>query len=680
MSRTRPCILVVDSERDSAGSLVAMLKREYDTLVAHSGEAALRLVAQDPMPDLVLLDTVMPGLDGYEVCRRIKADAATTGIPVILVTASEDTGDETSGFAAGAADYVGKRLSPPILKARIKTHLENKLAREYLGQALGTLLDSERQRQAELRKLSEAINQSPVAITIADPHGTIEYANGSSLALHWRNKNPMGREMDLFGAVSEQEIKSILDNLTRNGGEWSRVLRYETVDGEALITRAKIFPIRSDTGEVTNFILQEEDITEAKMAHEREEALGRQLRHSQRMETVGRLAAGIAHDFNNVLTPITGYARLLRDNQADDSKEAIRTERILTAVKRAQSLVSKLLVVSRKDEVEPHPVNLAEPVEEVFHLLQASTSSRLFVHFTSEPSLWPVMADPTRIHQVVMNLCTNASQAIGEAGGNIWMRLANVLTQDDPPPRGDSATPSRWVKLTVEDDGPGMTKQTLEHIFEPFFTTKKERGGSGLGLAVVDGIVAQAGGRLTVYSEPGHGTTFHVWFPVCEEAEEITPAERRRTDIAVTAGHGETILVVDDEQVNLDTIVDYLETAGYRVVPTTSALAALDMLKASSASPRFPSVDLLLTDFAMPGMDGAALAREVRTGWPSLPILMMSGFSSRVTRRNRKVLGIDRYIAKPLDFPALASILRELLDSRATRPAASSALREEGPT
>ena len=445
-----------------------------------------------------------------------------------------------------------------------------------------------------------------------------------------------------------------LESLALHGSYGPYEKEYIHANGQLVLVRLNGVLVTDSHGNTSVWSIIE-DITHERLTKTKQHELESQLRHVQKMETIGRLAGGLAHDLNNILTPVAGYAALLRENQPDGSKDAGRLDRITTAVKRAANLVSQLLLISRKDEGEPSPIILSQPVGEALNLLTAVSMPTVTFHFSDSAALWPVMADPTRIHQVIMNLCVNAAQAIGDKIGNVWVRLENITVPETPFEVINARTPGRWVRISVEDDGPGMSKDLMERITEPFFTTKKESGGSGLGLSIVEGIVAQAGGKLTIYSEVGEGSVFHIWLPTCdgkEDTQNISPPLNN------ACSKGETVLLVDDEHANLDVISDYLHHSGYQVRQALSAEGALQALTESRHT-----IDLVITDFAMPGMDGAALARRIRTRWPHIPVIMMSGFSSKINSTNKSVYGVDRFISKPLDFLHLLTVIRELLET-----------------
>lgn len=541
-----------------------------------------------------------------------------------------------------------------------------------LSAELSDMLDTVAENDANLRKVIRVIEQSPSAVTIVDAEGRIEYANHAALARYGALSVEVGRQAPLFDyAADDDRVQQALSRALAMGDDWDGELqRRVDKNGEPVWDRVTVHPLRDERGLITNFIISETDVTEFKRASAARTNLERQLRHVQKMETLGRLAGGVAHDFNNILTPISGYAQMVLDSTDPEDKNHRRLERILNGVRRARDLVGQLLVVSRKGEQDLIPVDLAGPVREAVDLMRASATADLRVEFYADPGLWPVLADPSRIHQVVMNLCTNAGQAIGQRPGLISVALENMIhdASNDPPDwQGGAGVSSgvavlssgRYVRLTIEDNGPGMSPDIAERIFEPFFTTKKAEGGSGMGLSIVDGIVSQLGGRITVYSEPGLGTAFRIYLPAADTGisssdPDLTPAPTSPPSLPV--GQGECLLLVDDEPENLAALGEYLTNCGYRVKAIADPLIALATVKTAPHD-----FDLLITDFAMPGLQGDQLALAVKTWRPTMPVVMISGFSSKVTRWNREVFGVDAFVPKPIELPLLRQTLYDLL-------------------
>ncbi|MBN2232103.1 MAG: response regulator [Deltaproteobacteria bacterium] len=405
-------------------------------------------------------------------------------------------------------------------------------------------------------------------------------------------------------------------------------------------------PLRGPDGRLLNIVYIARDITEMK-------SLERQLRHAQKMEAIGTLAGGIAHDFNNILSPVLGYAEIIAEGAPADSDLAGYCQQILNAGMRARDLVKQILTFSRETEQEFKPIQLHLVVKEVLKLLRSSMPSTIEIKHKVD-TLALVTADPTMVHQIVMNLCTNAYYAMRETGGTLAVCLEEVeLDADDYITELDLRS-GRYLRLEISDSGCGMPREIQDRIFEPYFTTKAQGEGTGLGLSLVHGIVTKLGGHITVYSEPGKGATFHVYLPKYEG--EKGRAEALATAVSLPRGH-EHILIVDDEKMIAKIMQTTLESLGYRVTSCVDSRQALEQFEA-----RPESFDLVLSDVTMPVLTGVELARRILLLRPELPIILCTGFSAIINEEKAKSLGIRRLLKKPVPRCDLAMALREELD------------------
>ena len=381
--------------------------------------------------------------------------------------------------------------------------------------------------------------------------------------------------------------------------------------------------------------------------------LEQQLRQTQKMSAIGTLAGGIAHDFNNLLTPILGYAEILLHNAPSDSRQARDIIQISKAGNRAKELVKQILTFSRKSKLEHVPLQIQGIAQEAIKLLRSSIPATIEIKQDIDSRCPAVMADPTEIHQVIMNFCTNAYHAMRKSGGTLAISLAPVKIEDDELHAQMGLKSGRYVRLEVSDTGPGMSQETKERIFEPYFTTKETGDGTGLGLAVVHGIVSSCGGTITVYSEPDQGSSFHVYFPVIKH--ETVEAQELEEALLTGEGH---ILAVDDSKAIVELEQRILETLGYSVTPCTCPKKALEMFKAQ------PDLfDLLLTDMTMPGMTGAQLISEIFAIRPKMPVILCTGFSELINEEQAKALGVGAYVMKPIIKKELATALHKILCS-----------------
>ncbi len=394
------------------------------------------------------------------------------------------------------------------------------------------------------------------------------------------------------------------------------------------------------------------DITERRQ-------LENQLRQAHKMEAIGRLAGGIAHDFNNILLAILGYSEMVRDDLPEGSLSRDNVEQVLKAGHRAKDLVQQILAFSRQHEQEPQRIELGPIVKETVKLLRALLPTTIEIAHELDPACGQVFADPTQIHQVLMNLCTNAGHAMRDTGGTLEVRLDTFQIDTTPSPY-KGIPPGTYVRLTVRDTGCGMTPAVMERIFDPFFTTKPIGEGTGMGLAVVHGIVDSYGGTVHVTSVPGQGTTFEVLLPQQEPVAEI-----QEPDTDGLPEGTERILLVDDEADLVHLGKQMLERLGYTVVACTQSVEALELFR------RQPDAfDLVITDQTMPQMTGEELTRHLLWLRPELPVILITGYSQTLSPEQAKALGIRAYVMKPMVTQEFARVIRQVL---AVNPAGAEA-------
>jgi len=390
------------------------------------------------------------------------------------------------------------------------------------------------------------------------------------------------------------------------------------------------------------------DITERK-------SLELQLRQAQKMEAIGTLAGGIAHDFNNILSAVMGYADLaLRESQMSDHLRRY-IEQINKAGIRAGELVKQILTFSRQSDEKLYPLKISPIVKEVMKLLRASLPATIEIHQKIQTEPDTVLGNPTHIHQILMNLCTNAAHAMGATKGTLKVGLAPVEIKPDDVLINHGLIPGMYINLTVSDTGQGIPPGIMDKIFDPFFTTKKPGEGTGMGLSVVHGIVKRYGGTIAVHSEVGKGTEFNVYFPLLIETERKWEKESAVNII----GGEERILFVDDEEVLVDLGHSMLSGLGYQVVGRTSCMEALEFFRTRPG--RF---DLVITDMTMPNMTGIELAQKLMLIRPDIPIILCTGFSEVITPDRAKKLGIRELIMKPIILEQLAAAIRREIDRK----------------
>lgn len=404
-------------------------------------------------------------------------------------------------------------------------------------------------------------------------------------------------------------------------------------------------------------LLRDQNTILEKKVEERTKALAqseRQLQQVMKLQAIGTLAGGIAHDFNNILFPIVGYTELTMDDVPADSQARQNLEEVLKATNRAKELVQQILTFSRQGGQERKSLKVQFLIKEALKLLRATIPSTIEIECKVNEECGPIMGDPTQIHQVIMNLCTNAYHAMQETGGKLEVQLKEVDISYEKSVERVGMKVGRHLELTVKDSGHGMEPEVLERIFEPYYTTKEQGKGTGLGLSVIHGIIKNHGGDISVSSQPGKGTTVTVLLPVIDDIDaEIEPVE------TTTATQGnERILLIDDEKQIIDIEQRILERLGYKVTPKTDSEEALEEFAA--LPDRF---DLVITDMTMPKMTGDQLARKLMAIKPDIPVILCTGYNETITEEKALAMGIDKFVMKPIVKDELANIIRTVLDT-----------------
>jgi PAS domain S-box-containing protein len=511
------------------------------------------------------------------------------------------------------------------------------------------LLESEERYRAVVEGL-------PAMIFRFLPDGTLTFMNRAySAFLNKGHQTPIGQ--NIFGLLPEAEQKRIrIYLLSLDPQNPNKTYEHEmiTPDGQALWLEWNDRALFDQEGKVVEYQSIGRDITENKQALKEREKMEKLLQEAQKLEAIGTLAGGIAHDFNNILSAIIGYAGLMQLAEIpQDSPLGPYLEGILRAGDRAKDLVSQILTFSQDNEKEKRPVQLGFIIKEVLKFLRASLPSTIKIHQDFSKETGTILANATQMHQVLMNLCTNAAQAMRDTGGSLDVELAEVILDAQEAAHLPGLKAGPYVRLSVKDSGHGMSPEILERIFEPYFTTKAKGEGTGLGLAVTHGIVKNHEGAIYVKSELGKGSLFEVYLPVYESVEfEVRPVAPEPLPQGT-----ERVLFVDDEPAILEIGKKILKRLGYQVDVRTSSLEALEVFRAKP-----DEYDLVITDLTMPNMTGDRLAREILAVRSDIPIILSTGFSQVVTRERAKSMGIKELVMKPLTVRNLAETVRKVLD------------------
>ncbi|MGD8292388.1 MAG: ATP-binding protein [Desulfobacterales bacterium] len=409
-------------------------------------------------------------------------------------------------------------------------------------------------------------------------------------------------------------------------------------------------------------LLRDQNTILEKKVKERTQALARsesQLQQVMKLQAIGTLAGGIAHDFNNILFPIVGYTELTMDDIPADSQASQNLEEVLKAANRAKELVKQILTFSRQNDQERKPLKVQSLIKEALKLLRATIPSTIEINSFIDDECGLIEGDPTQIHQVIMNLCTNAFHALQDTGGKIEVSLKEANLGYDQSMLRAGMDVGRHLELVVKDNGHGMTQQVIERIFEPYFTTKEQGKGTGLGLSVTHGIIKSHGGDITVESQPGKGATFRVLLPVIDSIEVAKePIETAKIEI----GHEHILLVDDEEQIiNLERRI--LENLGYRVTSKTNSEEALEEF-----SDRPDEFDLVITDMTMPKISGVQLAQKLMAINPLVPVILCTGFNETITEEKALAMGIEKFVMKPIVKDELAHTVRTVLKNAESLP------------
>jgi len=568
--------------------------------------------------------------------------------PATLTAESSFRTKSGSEFPAEASIRILEHNGQPVIYYAIHDITSRQKARQAL--------------QERERRFSDFFARAPIGVALFDPEQHLTDVNQAALAMFGFSERTHFAEANMFKL---NELEENNRNTLMKGG----TIRYETAIDFDLVHKEQRFA-SARTGKcnfdilITNlgldddfnpkgFMFQIQDITDRRRAEDALRQNEKILRQAQKMEAIGTLAGGIAHDFNNILTPIIGYTEMTMMTLPPEEPVQTNLEEVLKASHRAKDLVKQILTFSRQSEHEVKPIRLIPLIKEVTQLLHGSVLPSIELRLNIQTERDIVKADPTQMHQVIMNLCTNALHAMKDKGGILEIG-ARQLTVDNrthgPLTRLHFGA---YIEITIRDSGHGMERIVLERIFEPFFTTKRSGEGTGMGLAVVHGIITSLHGAITVESEVGKGTTFHVVLPLLEQAAESSDIKA-----TVIPRGTERILFVDDEM-GINTMASQMLTSlGYRVVTCMRPFDAITIFREDPS--RF---DLIISDLIMPGLTGMDLIHEIHTLRPEIPSLICTGFSKNVDEKDLLQAGVQEVLMKPLVLRQLAESIRRALDS-----------------
>ena len=499
--------------------------------------------------------------------------------------------------------------------------------------------------EERVREQASLLDKAQDAILVCDLDYSVLYWNhGAERMYGWTSDEIVGRDLFelTYGGNREQaqRARAALDVK----GEWKAIVPKVKKDGTPIIVEARWTLVEDDKGEPNRILISNTDITEQKRTEEH-------LLRAQRMESIGTLAGGIAHDLNNILAPILMSVEMLQMKTTDPE-----TNRWLSMIRensdRGSELIKQVLTFARGMQGEQMPVQLKHILKDLISVLKETLSKAINIKFDISNEIWTVMADPTQIHQVLMNICINARDAMPN-GGTLTINAKNITLDDNYAKMDTGVHPGKFVLITIADTGTGMTPRVKERIFDPFFTTKEVGKGTGLGLSTALTIIKGHGGFINVYSEPGQGTRFSIYFPAAE-SEHSSDDEKDAN--AIPRGNGELILIVDDEENIREVMTVTLESFGYKVITAADGTEGL-----ARYAQHAKEISIVVTDMAMPFMDGAAMIRALKKMDPEFKIVGMSGLLNADQTAELQSLNVDAFLAKPFTAESLLHTIHDAI-------------------
>jgi PAS domain S-box-containing protein len=676
-------VLIVEDDEDSRILLeFALREKQYEVFSAKNGKIALEL-SRKHLPDLIISDILMPEMDGYSLCKAIMVDKTLCHIPFVFYSATyTEEEDKQLALNLGATKFLVKPMEIECLLAEIETVINNYcieqtnlnhdleqkellLTNNYANIVAKKLnkkvreLETERERlsksESKYRRLVEALRDNYFFYT----HDSTSYFIYISPSI----QNVLGYLPEEFQQhfqtfLTDNEINAAVITQIDNGMKGIRQEPFEIEiyhkNGKKKRLHITEQPIMDKTGAIISVEGIAQDITQRIIAEKELASAHERLEQAHKMEAIGTLAGGIAHDFNNILMPIIGYIDMIKSEFPENSKGWRWSSTVQTAAKRAKELVQQILTFSRCQKQEKKKVNIKSLVKEVVKFLQASIPKSIEIRVYIQPINKLIYANSIQMHQVLMNLCTNAYQAMRNKGGVLSVSLSEIDICADNLSEFPDFKEGTYIRIEVSDTGIGIKKEHMKRIFEPYFTTKPKNEGTGIGLSVVHGIVMNHGGYISVFSKINKGTTFLLYLPVIQPLKKDKDAALFNQDL-----HGaERLLIIDDDDIIVKLLNKQLISLGYQVVAHTCPFKAVDVFKQNPQQ-----FDLVITDMTMPKKNGVELSQEIWSIRPDIPIILCTGFSELINKDQAIDMGIKDFIMKPMSKYEIGRIVRKVLDS-----------------
>lgn len=698
-------ILIAEDEPTQAMKLQFILQQNgYAVVVAENGARALELLSCESFT-LVISDIMMPEMDGYQLCRAVRADDVFKHLHIILLTSHSDPTDVLRGLESGADTFIAKPYNTKNLLARVEQSIAapriddsctldvvfenqrytiNSTRQQVLNFFLSTyesmieknaeivkardelkslsetlekkveertewLKEEIRERQkieAQIREQAALLDKAQDAIAVQDLEGRIVFWNKSAERVYgWTVAEIIGKNANelLYKGIEPPPSLDPL-KIALEAGEWSGELRQATKDEKEITVQSRWTLVRGNDGAPKSFLVINSDITEKKH-------LEAQVLRTQRMESIGTLAGGIAHDLNNVLSPIMLSINLLERKLPDEQSKNI-LKLVENSAKRGGALVKQVLTFARGFEGVKTLMSLSHIIKEMQIFATQSFPKNVEMRINVPKNLWSIQGDPTQLHQVLLNLCVNARDAMPN-GGMITISVENMTLDRNYAAMNPEAKPGPYVVLKVKDTGTGIPPEVLDRIFEPFFTTKEVGKGTGIGLSTLHAIVKGHAGFVSVQSEVGKGTEFSVYLPAVEaNAAEQTEVQER----TIPNGSGELVLIADDEPTIRDITKDSLERHGYTTVLAADGVEALSMYLQHR-----DDVKIVLLDMIMPFMDGPTAIRALEKVNPDVKVVAVSGSSDKLKAAEAAARKPIKFLPKPYTTDKLLFTLNEAL-------------------